>query len=284
MRFHHTCILTGSRELASSCEQFYLENFGMGIAFSDVTETSDYSFYADSVNPAICPLEIIGTSFDEREKNFLRQHGPGLDHICFMVEDLQAVFKTMSGNGVKFHVPPYQYENYLIAWCSDPTGVQVELLQADIKFPQIKYESITPGALYHHIAILSGSYELVQATENFYRAHIGLQKVTNSELCRITDGIFLKDSSTEPCTWIEFIGPAHYDNEYAFLEKNGPGMEHHCFVVEDVDHYYRFLINKGVTLSSDLIEISGAGMFCLHDPAGVCVWVLQAPGENHYQK
>ena len=49
MKFHHTCNLTGNRELAAACERFYVNNFGMGVAFADVTETADYSFYADKV-------------------------------------------------------------------------------------------------------------------------------------------------------------------------------------------------------------------------------------------
>lgn len=113
MIFHHSGILTGHRELAAECERFYLDSFGMGIAYAGVTENSDYSFYADNLNPAICLFEIIGKSFDEREANFLSKYGPGLDHICFIVEDLGAVFENMSADGVKFHVTPYQYENFM---------------------------------------------------------------------------------------------------------------------------------------------------------------------------
>ena len=278
MIFHHTCILTGSRKLAAECERFYIENFGMGIAFASVTENSDYSFYADNLNPAICPFEIIGKSFDEREAKFLRKYGPGLDHICFMVEDLQAVFEKMSVGGVKFHVPPYQYESFMIAWCRDPAGVEVELLQAEVEFPQARYESRAPKAHYNHIAIVAGSRELALATEDFYRKHIGLKQVVYGEPSETVDGIYLADASDGSRPWIEIIGNPRYDNEHAFLENKDPGLEHHCFVVEDADSYFRFSENKGLALASEVFEIGSAKMFYMRDPAGVSVQVLQMPG------
>lgn len=277
MLFHHTCILTGRRELSAECERFYLDNFGMGIAYASVTENSDYSFYADNLNPSFCPFEIIGRIFDEREENFIKQYGPGLDHICFIVEDIHTVFKNMSDKGVKFHVPPYQYENFMIAWCRDPSGVEVELLQADIDFPQARYENSAPKAHYHHIAIVAGSPELARATEIFYRKHIGLQNVMSGEPAEDTERIYLKDASDGPHPWIEIIGATRYDNERAFFEKSGSGLEHHCFAVEDADLYFKLLEDKGVTLDSKVVESGSSRMFYLRDPVGVCVQVLQIP-------
>ena len=64
MNFHHTCILTGKRELAALCERFYLENFGMGITFASIDADSDYSFYTDNTQSECSPFEIIGRAFD----------------------------------------------------------------------------------------------------------------------------------------------------------------------------------------------------------------------------
>ena len=279
MKFHHTCILTGNRKLAAACERFYVDNFGMGVAFADVTDTADYSFYADNVNATIYPFEIIGQSFDEREESFLTRYGPGLDHICFKVDDIDAAVETMSSHGVKFQVPPYRYENYLIAWCRDPSGVEVELLQADIEFPEAEYESTAPKALYHHIAILSGSRELALATEDFYRKHIGLKEVFPGQSTTTQDTIYLGDSSGEPLAWLEIIATARQENEHLFLEKKGPGIEHHCFEVEDAEHYFRFLENKSVALDAEISEIGKTKTFYLRDPADVCVQVLQVSEE-----
>ena len=285
MKFHHTCILTGNRDLAAACERFYVNNFGMGVAFADVTDTADYSFYADNVNAAICPFEIIGRSFDEREEGFLARHGPGLDHICFMVDDIDVVVETMSSNGVKFHVPPYQYENYLIAWCRDPSGVEVELLQADIEFPEPEYESFAPKALYHHIAILTGSHGLARATEDFYCNHLGLKQVLFGDPSEIANGTYLEDASDGSHPRIEIIGTARNNIERSFFEKNGPGIQHHCFVVEDTNNYAMFLKDKGVALASEVVEVGSAkNMFYLSDPAGVCVQVLQMPEEFLFRR
>jgi catechol 2,3-dioxygenase-like lactoylglutathione lyase family enzyme len=275
MRFHHTCILTGDRELAAKCERFYLNNFGMGVAFSSVTETSDYSFYSDNLNPKVCPFEIIGKSFDEREEDFLRRYGPGLDHISFIVEDLNTVYETMSGNGVIFHVPPYQYEDYLIAWCRDPCGVEVELLQAQIEFPEATYEGMAPKALYHHVGILCGSRNLASATEEFYRRHIGLKGAHKKNSGNSPEGIYLKDTPLSAGKRIQITEGARHEHERVFLENKGPGIAQHGFGVENVDEYAGFLLEKGVTLESEIIETGNTRMFFLRDPAGVCVQVLE---------
>jgi catechol 2,3-dioxygenase-like lactoylglutathione lyase family enzyme len=277
MNFHHTCILTGNRKLAAACERFYIDNFGVGITFADVSETADYSFYADNMNPALSPFEIIGKSFDEREKGFLDRCGPGLDHICFMVEDIEAVVETMAGRGVEFTVPPYRYENYLIAWCRDPSGVDVELLQADIEFPEAEYASMTPKALYHHIAILAGNRELALITEDFYRQHIGLEQVSGPT-GHTTNGVYLEDASPIHHPWIEIMGPPQFQSEQTFFEQKGPGIDHLCFAVENAEHYFALLKEKKVVLASDIIATNDTKMFYLHDPAGTCVQVLEIPG------
>jgi catechol 2,3-dioxygenase-like lactoylglutathione lyase family enzyme len=277
MEFHHTCILTGNRKLAAACERFYIDNFGMGVTFADVSETADYSFYADNVNPAVSPFEIIGKSFDEREKRFLTRCGPGLDHICFMVEDIEAVVETMSGNGVEFNVPPYRYENYLIAWCRDPSGVDVELLEADIDFPEATYQSTTPKAIFHHIAVLAGNPELARVTENFYRQHIGLEPVSGNT-GRTTNGIYLEDSSVIQHPWIEITGIPVFQSENTFYMQKGSGIGHLCFGVANAEHYFDFLKEKRVVLASDIIAASATKMFYLYDPAGTCVQVLEMPG------
>ncbi len=75
------------------------------------------------------------------------------------------------------------------------------------------------------------------------------------------------------------IGTARCNNERTFLEKNGPGLQHHCFVVEDTDNDSMFLKDKGVALASDVVEIGSTKMFNLRDPAGISVQVLQRPEE-----
>ncbi len=275
--FHHTCILAGSRELATTCENFYRDNFGMGLTFSGVTESSDFLFYADNVNPALSPFEIIGKTIEEREDTFLAKYGPGLDHICFMVDDLRKVYEDLSADGVQFHVPPYEFQGSVIAWCKDPSGVEVELMQTNVYIPVVEVESQAPKAQYNHVSILAGTRELAQMTEDFYAKHFGMKEVLRGGPSKEMDWVYLEDASGKNPLWIEIVGSALYDSERAFIEKNGPGMEHHCFVVEDAGHYCQWLKDKGVTLESDLIDFSGARMFYLRDPANVLIQVLQMP-------
>lgn len=277
MVLHHTSILTGSRDLAAACERFYIENFGMGIALSSVAEMSDYSFYADSLDPTRSSFEIIGKSFDEREHNFLKQRGPGLDHICFAVKDLQPVYETMTAKGVRFHVPPYWYENFFIAWCHDPCGVEVELLQTDFVFPEAQYEDTGPKAFYHHVAIVAGNRKLASITEDFYRRHIGLRQVSTTS-GRTAESVYLEDASSIHHPWLSIIGRPQFQTEKTFYMQKGSGIEHIGFGVENVDQYFRFLQERDVRLASGIIFTNDDKMFFLYDPAGTCVQVLEIPG------
>jgi catechol 2,3-dioxygenase-like lactoylglutathione lyase family enzyme len=275
MNFHHTCILTGQRELAAKCERFYLENFGMGIAYASINTESDYSFYADNTNADFCPFEIIGRAFDEREHDFLKRRGPGLDHICFQVQDIQAAFENMRDNGIKFHVPPYRYEDFLLAWCRDPCGVEIELLQADIDFATATYTQTVPRARYHHIGILAGNNVIAEQTKAFYCNFFGLQEKADSILSSSRGSAYLQNASNQSRPWIEIVGEAGSSHEREFLGKKGTGIQHHCFAVTDADEYAGFLQKKGLAPKIEVVGVDDTKTFFLQDPADVCVQIIE---------
>jgi len=58
----------------------------------------------------------------------------GLSHVAFEVDDLHARYSEMRELGVHFTAPPLELSDdtapgFVIAFCSDPDGNQVELLQ-----------------------------------------------------------------------------------------------------------------------------------------------------------
>ena len=274
--FHHVCMLTGKRDVAAVCERFYRDNFGMGMAYDAVTESTDYVFLADNVNPRLSPFEIIGDIVEERETEFLEKHGPGLDHICFQVDDLQAVYESLVAAGVEFHIPPYDAYGSLIAWCKDPAGVEVELLQTDIDMGEAKIEGAGSKAHYNHVCILAGNRELAQRVEDFYKQHFGMKEILRGGPSKEMDWVYLQDASDTPLL-LEIVGAAIFDNEKEFIEKHGPGMEHHCYVVDDADEFYRRLKRNGLEPETEVMDFSGARMFFLRDPVGIRIQVLQMP-------
>jgi catechol 2,3-dioxygenase-like lactoylglutathione lyase family enzyme len=275
--FHHVCMLTGSREMADSCLWFYRINFGMALAYSGVSETNDFIFLADNVNLGMPSFEIIGKTAEGREVVYLEEHGAGLDHICFVVDDIQYFYKKLVSDGVEFHVLPYEFQGSWIAWCKDPAGVDVELLEINVDFPETESNSKAPNAQYNHVSILTGTRELAQVTENFYRKHFGMTELLRGGPSEEMDWVYLQDGCGESPLWLEIIGAAIYDNEKAFIKNHGPGLEHHCFVVDDAEGFFTWLKEQSVKVETDIIEFVGAKMFYVLDPIGVLIQVLQMP-------
>jgi catechol 2,3-dioxygenase-like lactoylglutathione lyase family enzyme len=58
----------------------------------------------------------------------------GVRHICFEVSDVAAAYERMTADGVRFTRPPYTVpegdaRGTVLAFCEDPDGTRVELLQ-----------------------------------------------------------------------------------------------------------------------------------------------------------
>lgn len=69
-----------------------------------------------------------GQSLPDRANDF------GVRHICFEVPDVQAAYDRMTIAGVRFTRPPYtvpgtEANGTVLAFCLDPDGTRVELLQ-----------------------------------------------------------------------------------------------------------------------------------------------------------
>lgn len=278
-RFHHMSLLAANRDLMRACEHFYVDTFGMHVAVAagDTPETS-FSFLADDAPSGIAPLEIIGDIFEERETTFMERHGPGIDHICFLVDDLEASFRSLQKQGVQFHVQPYDFIGSRIAWCKDPAGVEVELLEREIPRDLQRPLPETIGAIgqFNHVGILTGSRELAEKTESFYRDRFRMRVIHRGDPSRPEmDWVYLEDGTGENPFWLEVVGPALWDEEQEFLKKHGPGMDHVCFVVKDLDAAYRRVKGRGVKIHTEPLDYNGSRMFYVRDPVGAMVQVVE---------
>ncbi len=282
--FHHASILSGSERILRECEAYYTHRFGMQVVKpAGESPEDEYSFLADNAGSGGAPLEIIGEPWEKREHEFVQRHGPGIDHIAFVAEDTDLAVRDLEAEGVEFHIPPYDLFDTRIAWCRDPSGVDVEIMQATevhLGFSEDP-EGTVQAAQFNHAGILTGSRNLAGMTEEFYRKHFGMRVIHRGDPSDpAQDWVYLEDASGENPFWLEVVGPALWEDEKRFLERHGPGLDHICFAVGDVEAHYRWLAAGKVQLGSEIIDYDGSRMFYLRGPAGTSIQVLQMGMED----
>jgi catechol 2,3-dioxygenase-like lactoylglutathione lyase family enzyme len=83
-------------------------------------------------------IEIVGDLTEETPTpyaaggavEFLAKYGPGIDHLCFEVEDMDEACKELESEGLKIETGPYDFGGFArLAWLKDPAGVNVELIE-----------------------------------------------------------------------------------------------------------------------------------------------------------
>jgi catechol 2,3-dioxygenase-like lactoylglutathione lyase family enzyme len=277
--FHHVSLLTGDKGLAKTCEYFYTEMLGLQIV-KPAGETSEegFSFLSDRESRDQTPFEIMGDVFEERERLFIEMHGPRLDHICFAVDDMDQACESLTSAGVAFHILPYKLQDYRLAWCKDPIGTEIELIQLPDDFHDINldFESQGINAKLSHVGILVGDDELARITEKFYTEKFGMRKIMHSfphheEMTRV----YLEDSSSSNPFWLEVAGDVIFDEEKAFLEKYGPGIDHLCLFVEDVNAACDWLKENEVKIEIEPLDSDAQRMFFVRDPVGVTIQLIE---------
>lgn len=277
--FHHVSILSGSKGMMHDCEAYYAQYFGMQVVKpAGALPEEEYSFLADDPGSGGAPMEIIGEPWEGREHEFVQRHGPGIDHIAFVVENADLAVKDLEAAGVRFYIPPYDFLDTRLAWCKDPSGVDVEIIQArEVDLDPIEnLRGAFQAAQFNHAGILTGSRNLAGRTEAFYRKHFGMRVIHRGDPSDPSlDWVYLEDDSGENPFWLEVVGPALWEDERRFLEQHGPGLDHICFVVEDVEAHYRWMVEHEPQIEAEIMEYDGSRMYYLRDPVGVAIQVLQ---------
>jgi catechol 2,3-dioxygenase-like lactoylglutathione lyase family enzyme len=104
----------------------------------------------------------------------------GVDHIGFMTDDLDGDHTRLVERGFTFSVPPRVAGSGQgrLAFCSDPNGVRVELLQREEEFRIPKLEDGPVRAL-AHVSLMAPDLE---AAETFYRDDLSMRPVRTATL------------------------------------------------------------------------------------------------------
>lgn len=278
-KFHHVSLLTGTKDLGRASERFYCEMLGLKIvAPAGESAEDDYSFLSDSTSGDSAPFEIIGTVYEERERKFLEAHGPGLDHICFETDDLDQAYESLSAAGVHFHAPPYKFHDTRLAWCKDPIGTDVEIIQShpDRKSELVEAKTQGINARLSHVGILIEGSEKARETERFYSENFGMREIMRGDPNQEgMNWVYLEDFTGTNPFWLEVVGDVFFEQEKAFLEKHGFGMDHLSLFVDDANAACEYLRDQGVMIEIEPLNYGVVRMFYVRDPAGVMIQLIQ---------
>ena len=131
VKLNHVSILTGDHSLAKAVEKFYQDNFGMTVVRRGYPpQNQDWVYLKDNIDISDGWLEIVAGPIDDREKHFLQEHGPGLDHICLIVDDVDKTCANLQSDGVQIDIQPFSsITGARMAFFRDPAGSVIQVLK-----------------------------------------------------------------------------------------------------------------------------------------------------------
>ncbi|MFC1921690.1 VOC family protein [Chloroflexota bacterium] len=110
----------GSNDLSAS-ENFYCNVLGMEKTFEFIKDGELYGFYAGAGNTTYVEVFI--------EENEIGDMPTIIRHLCLEVEDLDATIAEIRMNDWEITDKKFGCDNSWQAWITDPSGVEIELMQ-----------------------------------------------------------------------------------------------------------------------------------------------------------
>jgi catechol 2,3-dioxygenase-like lactoylglutathione lyase family enzyme len=277
LELQHIDILTSDVEKSIA---FYREKLGMQLASRFYREgVFDIAFLRDGPESTQFAIELVGPPFTSWMEDLYKKHGPSMDHYSFVVDDVDAWYEKLRASGAEIVAPPERFLTVKEMYFRDPGGIVVEMMafadpglapRAPVGAPA------RPGIEYHlnHISLLCHD---LAASERFYIETLGLDTIYDRRetgFILVADPVFLADAEREAPT-LEIMGPeAPWDREQTFLAEHGPGLDHICFVVDDVDAAHDDLRSKGVEFFQEPEDMGSNRLAWFYDPNGVQVELM----------
>lgn len=103
-------------------EYFYCSILEMEKTFEFIKNGEPYGFYAGAGNTTFVEVFI-------EEGDVVKDKRALMRHVCLEVEDLEAVISDIRGKGWEVTDKKLGSDNSWQAWITDPSGVQIELMQ-----------------------------------------------------------------------------------------------------------------------------------------------------------
>ena len=131
-KLHHVAVAVESVDQSA---RFYRDVLGLDVAKTLTLENQGLKVAL--IQAGDTEIELLEpTSEDNTVKRFLERRGPGLHHICFQVEDVEAAMRDLGERGAAFVDPvPRQGAVGLVAFMPPDVagGVLVEVAQVSGK-------------------------------------------------------------------------------------------------------------------------------------------------------
>lgn len=127
-KLHHVAVAVESVEQAAA---FY--RLVLGLEVTKTITLEDRGLKVAFIQAGDTEIELLEPIADDNTvKRFLEKRGPGLHHICFQVDDIEAAMHKLGGRGAEFIDPvPREGAVGLVAFMPPALadGVLVELTQ-----------------------------------------------------------------------------------------------------------------------------------------------------------
>jgi len=271
---NHVSIMT--KEVTRT-RDFYQETLGMQeVARFFQAGAFDATFLADGTGSPHFSLEIIGPPFESWMQSLYDMHGPLIDHLAFVVDDVEEWHKSLKRRGVELVLPPTYSLGVRNMCFRDVSGILVEMMAYEDAPPFEALASTCKGAggfvyTLHHASTTCRDLE---AREKFYHDILGMKTVVDvrQEGCIfLGDGALLEDTSRS-VPMMEVLGPPGlWEREEAFLARRGPGIDHVSFLVDDVDAAYAAMVAKGIPFEIEPTDFGTNRVAFFKDPNGLYV-------------
>jgi catechol 2,3-dioxygenase-like lactoylglutathione lyase family enzyme len=272
---HHVDILTDDMEKSL---EFYQEVLGMQLVFHNDEGGTELAFLADRAKTKFY-VELVGPPFIGFQDPLFKEHGPLMDHFSFLVEDADAWYEKLRSEGVDFITKPEEFLGFKEFFFYDASGTIAEIMMLqDPSFIIAPPDGATlsDGVDYrlHHISITCRD---VPELETFYLEKLGMRTVYENRdegYIFLADPELINNKSREAPTLELMRPPGLWEREQAYLAKRGPGLDHLCFTVDDVDEAYKDLVSKGVNFDIEPMDYEDNRIAFFKDPNGVDIELM----------
>jgi catechol 2,3-dioxygenase-like lactoylglutathione lyase family enzyme len=287
IELHHVSILTDDVPGSIS---FYRDLLGMQLAGRFFQEgVMDIAFLRDGPGSTPFAIHLNAPPFPDWIEEIYGRQGPGLDHVAFVVDDLESWHTRLEGFGIEVLEAPSAFLGFHHFYFRDPAGMAVELQErsAQTILPCTRGRDQGAGGiayLMNHVSMLCNA---LGELERFYIDALGMQTVFDwhdEGFVLVADPAFVTDRSRSAVT-LEIMGSeAEWEREQTFLRDHGPGIDHLCFVVADVDAAYQTLRSRDVPFNYPPEDMDTNRVAFFKDPNQVDVELMMAIPRAHFLK
>jgi len=269
----HVSILTPD---IGSTISFYSEMLGMHLIDQFVQEQgSTVASLCDGHRSSPFSIILISPPYTGWMKETYEERGPSISHLSFLVDDVDAWYKDLDGNGANLIHKPHRFPNGRHMYLQDPDGVVVEIMSLIDTVSSEKQPRLATGEGFshtlHHTSITCNNLD---SLEGFYRHHLRMETFyerREHDIIFLADPALIKDKSRS-CPALELIGPkCHNDRNSPFLRRFGPYLDHISFLVDDVDAAHAELLSKGVKFDIEPMDFPPNRIAFFRDPNGISI-------------